>query len=234
MKRMWTLAVPAVLAATLLAGAQQPGQPQLNIDAANRTLTVTADGRVDVDPDLAIVHIGFETQPEDAKSAYADGARTSNAIIDAVKAAGVPQTAIRSEYQRLNRQYDKPHKFTLVQQWTVRVPPERAAEILDTAITAGANSSGNIDWTVKDELALEAQALEKAAQHARDNAAVLARGMGVKLGPLIYVSNQISTPIQRPRMFAMAKMAAPEAQPLAIAPDKVSREATVYAVYAIE
>ncbi len=234
MQRIWTLAATAALMGGLAASAQQPAQPQLNIDAANRTLTVTAEGRADMDPDLAVLHIGFETQPEDAKSAYADGARTSNAIIDAVKAEGVPQTAIHSESQRLSRQWDKPHKFTLVQQWTVRVAPERAAEILDAAITAGANSSGDIDWTVKDEKALEAKALENAAEHAKENAAVLARGMGVTLGRLIYVSNQVSAPMIRPRVFAMAKAAAPEAQPLAIAPDKVSREATVYAVYAIE
>lgn len=236
MKCVWILALPAALMAGLVAGAQQPGTPQLTINSSNRTLAVSADASVEVDPDLAILNIGFETQPTDAKSAYAEGARTSNAIIDAIKQAGIPESAIHSETQHLDRDFTKPHKFKLVQQWTVKVPPGRAAEILDIAISAGATSSGNIDWTVKDERALEEQALEQAAQHARDNAAVLARGMGVKLGPLVYASNQITEPIFRPRVFTaeMAPNASPVAPALSIEPNKVSRAATVYAVFAIE
>ena len=215
-------------------GAQQATQPQLKIEPANRTLTVSAEGQVTAEPEVAILHIGFDTQPNDAKAAYAEGARTSNAIIDALKQAGIPADSIRSEMQRLDRDYVKPHKFKLVQQWTVKAPPERAAEILDIAITAGATSSGDIDWTVKDEHALEEQALEKAAARVRENAAVLAKGMGVHLGPPIYISNSVSMPVFAPmRAMAMAK-SADQAQPLSIEPHKVSREASVYAVFSIE
>jgi uncharacterized protein YggE len=61
--------------------------------------------------------------------------------------------------------------------------------------------------------------------------------MGVRLGNLVYVSNQVSPPsFPHPlaRSFAMPK--APDAQqpPLAIEPHKVTSEASVYAVYSIE
>jgi len=229
------LAALAILSAAMIASAQQPGQPELRIEPANRTLTVSAEGEVSVEPEVAILHIGFETQPGDAQSVYADGTRTSNAIIAALKQAGIPENAIRSETQRLDRDYQnqKTHRFKLVQQWTVKATPERAAEVLDAAITAGATSSGDIEWTVKDEPALEEQALDRAAARARENAAVLAKSMGVRLGALIYVGNQISgvRPI-RP-MAALAREAAAP-QPLSIEPNKVSRSATVYAVYSIE
>ena len=215
--------------------AQQTTQPQLKVDSSNRTLTVSATDSVSVEPDLAVIHIGFDTQPEDAKAAYADGSRASNAIISAIKQAGVPETSIRSESQYLDRDYsNKQHKFVLRQQWSVKVSPEKAAEILDVAVTAGATSSGQIDWTMKDEKALEAEALDKAATRAKTNAEVLAKGMGVHLGALIYVSNTMSAPqFPRPMVFAMkAADAAP--QPLAIEPHQVSREASVYAVFAID
>jgi uncharacterized protein YggE len=226
----------ALFAGCTFATAQQMAQPELKVDSTNRTLTVAATETVSVDPDLAILHIGFDTQPEDAKSAYADGARASNAIVAAIKQAGIPEDAIQSESQYLSRDSIKPHKFELSQQWTVKVPPARAAEILDIAVTAGATDSGEIDWTVKDEKVLEAQALEKAASRARQDAEVLATGMGVRLGSLIYVSNQVSSPMPRPRMYdAMAPSAGRAAPPpLAIEPHKVSREANVYAVFAIE
>lgn len=228
----------SVLALGLAAAAQQPGQPELKIDATNRTLTVTATETVNAEPDVAILHIGFETMPSDAKQAYADGARNSNAIIDALKQAGIAESDIHSESQYLEPDSTpKSHKFKLAQQWTVKTTPAHAAEILDDAVTAGANNSGEIDWTVKDERALEEQALDKAAARARENAAVLARGMGVHLGAVIYASNQLSSPmIPRPMMRSSFAMA-PQAQagpPLAIEPHKVTREATVYAVFAIE
>jgi uncharacterized protein YggE len=231
-----TIASVALLAGCAFATAQQITQPELKVDSTNRTLTVSATGSVSIEPDLAILHIGFDTQPEDAKSAYADGARASNAIIGAIKAAGIPDDSIQSQSQYLDRDWSKPHKFKLSQQWTVKVPPERAAEILDIAVTAGATGSGQIDWIVKDEKALEAQALDQAASRARQNAEALAKGMGVHLGAPIYVSNQVSSPTPRPVMYEMNTLAnrAAAPPPLAIEPRKVSREATVYAVFAIE
>lgn len=229
------IAVLALMAGSAAAGAQQATQVQLKIEAANRTLTVSAEGEVSVDPDVAILHIGFTTLPVSAKDAYEQGAKTSNEIIDALKEAGIAETSIHSEWQRLNNVYDKPHKFTLEQQWTVRTTPARAAEILDIAIGAGANSSGQIDWTVADVQALEDQALDRATTRAMAEAAVLAKGMGVHLGALIYVTNQVSTPEFYPRaMEGLAENRMAAAPPLAIEPHKVSNSATVYAVFAID
>src|SRR6202012_270163 len=170
MKHTSVLALAGMFGFCMIAVGQQPGQPQFKIDSTNRTLSVSASGAVEMEPDIAILHVGFETQPQDSKSAYADGARISNAIVNAIKQAGVADAAIHSESQYLNRDFDnKQHRYRLTQTWTVKVSPERAAEILDIAVNAGANTSGEIDWTVKDEKALEQQALEKAATLAREN-----------------------------------------------------------------
>lgn len=237
------IAALALLAGCITAGAQQATQVQLKIEPSNRTLTVSAEERVTADPEIAILHIGFETQPSDAKTAYAAGAKTSNDIVAALKQAGIPETSIRSESQHLDSIGYKSHKFKLVQQWTVKTPPERAAEILDVAVSAGATDSGQIDWTVQDVKALEDQALEKAAARAKADAAVLARGMGVQLGPLVYVTNEVSglreIPMNGRNFSAFAPMSAgvmgrERDQPLAIEPRKVSRTASVYAVFAIE
>jgi len=59
--------------------------------------------------------------------------------------------------------------------------------------------------------------------------------MGVRLGSLVYVSNQMSAPsFPRPMQMMAMKAADNAQQPLAIEPHQVSREATVYAVFAIE
>lgn len=217
--------------------AQFPGQVELKVETSNRTLSVSGDAQVTADPDTAILHIGFETSPSDAQSAYAEGTRTSNAIMGAVKQAGVAESEIHSETQHLDRDYTMPksHKFKLVQQWTVKTDPAHVAQVLDAAITAGASVSGEIEWTVKDPSALDAQALQNAAARAREDAAGLAKGMGVRLGALVYVSKTSAPdvrPMQMQRVMAMAK--AQSDQPLAIEPGKVTRSASVSAVYAIE
>ncbi|MGD0735945.1 MAG: SIMPL domain-containing protein [Terracidiphilus sp.] len=227
-----------VAACACVATAQPPTQAQLKIESANRTLTVSAEERVTADPEIAILHIGFETPLSDAKTAYAAGAKTSNDIVTALKNAGIPEASIRSENQHLQNELGKAHRFKLVQQWTVKAPPDRAAEILDVAVGAGATDSGQIDWTMQDVRALEDQALDRAAARVKANADVLAKGMGVHLGPLVYVTNQVSGP----QFQSMANFESNNGaggyitvtKALAIEPRKVSRTASVYAVFAIE
>lgn len=227
------------LAACGVSVAQQPSDLKLNINSSNRTIAVSAQGRVTIDPDVAILHIGFETKPEDSKTAYSDGARTSNAIVTAIKGAGIPETSIRSEYQRLEPFDVKNHRFKLTQEWTVKVPPARAGDILDLAISAGATDSGQIEWTVEDVHALEDQALKQAAERARSDAAVIANSTGAHLGSLLFATNQIavvrtSFGVNGNSSVQFDNKAGAYAPPLAIEPRKVVREATVYAVFAIE
>ena len=234
--RIYSLAV-LVLGASFVAQAQEPNQIEQRIDPTNRTLAVRAEGHISVEPEVAVLHIGFTTPSSDAKGAYAAGSKTSNEIIAALKQAGLEESSIRSVSQHLQTDWEKPHKFKLVEQWSVRTTPARAAEILDIAVSNGANQGGEIDWTVRDEKLLGDKALEEASAHAREQAATLARGMEVKLGRLLYVTNQMSSsnPIRPRGMVAMSMMAkSAPAAPLAIEPEKVERTASVYAVFAIE
>jgi hypothetical protein len=235
----------ALTALAFLAGtaafAQQANQIQLKIDSSNRTLSVSAEERVTADPDIAVLHVGFQTPPSDAKSAYAAGAKISNEVVSALKQAGILEASVRSVSQRLETVDAKAHKFKLVQSWAVETTPKRAAEILDIAIGAGATESGEIEWTVQDIHALEDQALSRAGERAKSDAAVLAKSMGAHLGALLYVSNDVEEP-QSTNGYARANFAGggggadyiTTPHPLSIEPHKVSRTATVYAVFAIE
>lgn len=243
MKLGHVLVAASLLATSTISGAQTANQIQLKIDSSDRTLAVSAQGRVTADPEIAILHIGFGTQPADSKTAYADGTRTSNAIVASLKQAGIAESAIRSESQHLSPEYNKPHKFRFEQEWTVKVAPARVAEILDIAVTAGATDSGQIDWTMQDEKALEDQALDRAAARAMSDAAVLAKVMGVHLGSLLYSTNQIQAASFNGGVFLNNSAGfADQPQvdkrslgaPASIEPRKVSRIATVYAVFAIE
>jgi uncharacterized protein YggE len=198
--------------------------------------------------DTATVHIGFIAYGPDSDAAYATGSRLSNAIVKALTAAAVPSDAIQSENQNVSPvqeyQIDKltpaekaQRKFQVVQSWTVRTPADNAAKILDLAVKAGANQSGQIDWNLKYQNAPQAEAAAKALQRARTVAGEMAKGLDVKLGNLIYASNETQSEPVRPLMKAMFVTngaLAPAPQPLAINPRQIEKSATVYAVFAIE
>jgi uncharacterized protein YggE len=231
-----------------LVAAPVPAQ-QIQINKDNRTIAITATASASAMADTATVHIGFVAYAADAEAAYAKGSKTSNAIIGALKANGVAKTAIQSESQsvaetqqyeldRLTPEEREQRRFQVRQSWTVQTKADEAAKVLNTAVNAGANQSGQIDWTFADEKALEAKAAGNALTRARAIAAQMAQGLGIHLGELIYASNQVPEG-PRPMMRAggviggiLGTIAAPP--PLAISPQKVERSATVYAVFAIQ
>lgn len=221
---------------------------QIPINKDNRTIAITASDTASAMADTATVHVGFVEYAPDAEAAYAKGSKTSNAIIAALTARGVAKTDIQSESQSVaeTQQYEldkltpaerDQKRFQVRQSWTVHTNTDQAAKILNTAVNAGANSSGQIDWTVADEKALEAKAAGNALARARAIASQMAQGLGIQLGELIYASNQ-APEAPRPIIMHSMAMAAPNAEaaaaPLAIRPRKVERSATVYAVFAIQ
>jgi uncharacterized protein YggE len=232
-----------ILAIALLAHPLSAQSVQVN--PANRTIAITATDKVIVMADTATVHIGFIAYGPDSDAAYATGSRISNAIVKSLTSAGVPNDAIESENQNVSPvqeyQIDKltpaekaQRKFQVVQSWTVRTPADDAAKILDLAVKAGANQSGQIDWSLKDENAPQAEAAAKALQRARTVAGEMAKGLNVRFGPLLFASNETQAEPPRPLMQAMAKSAMAAPAPLAINPRRIEKSATVYAVFAIE
>jgi uncharacterized protein YggE len=237
----------AAVAATLFTATSFAQVNQtLTINKDNRSITVSATDTAFAMADQAVVNIGYQAYGEDEQSAYAEGSRRSNAITDALAAAHVPADTIESQDQNLQplNEYElknlpaslKNMKFRITQSWTVRTAPNDAAHVLDVAVKAGANQSGSIGWEMKDPSLLEAAASAKALAHAQAIAARMAEGLHIKVGSLLYASNQPQEGVVRPVMMARA-MAAPmakEAKPLSISARRVERSSTVFAIFAIE
>jgi uncharacterized protein len=222
----------------------------IQVDRNNRTIAITATDKASAAADIAIVTVGYRIYAPDAPTAYSQGSQLSNAIVEALKKAGVPDEAIESKDQGLTRtefpDSDKStpaeraqRAFTLEQNWTVRAAAGDAARVLHVAIGAGANESGNIEWDLSDRDALQAKAAALALEHARRIAGRMAEGLNAHLGVLIYASNQEPlTPIRRILMtsetLATVSSTPVASVPLVIHPQQVEESATVYAVFAIE
>jgi uncharacterized protein len=235
------LTTVALAAMTFAAEAQT-----IQVNKDNRTIAITTTDEAQAVADRAVVSVGYTVYGTDQDSTYADASKLSNAIMKALKDAGVKPEAIESTEQNLSAigdddkpRYSKGIRFVASQGWTVTVPADAAADTLHTAVTAGANNSGNINWQLADDSKLESEAAEKALVHAKQIAERMTKGLGVTLGPLVYASNQ--TP-PRPGIFGMlntesasvSRVLNKNLKPLAIRPDKISKSATVYAVFSLQ
>ncbi|MEG9435572.1 SIMPL domain-containing protein [Edaphobacter sp. HDX4] len=225
-----------------LSGAAQT----IQVNKENRTIAITATDKVTALADQATLHVGFIAYGPDSNTAYANGSKLSNSIVNALTDSGIPKDSIQSENQQIapvqNYQLDKlteaqkaQRQFQVTQSWTIKMEAADAAKALDLAVKAGANQSGQIDWDFKDENAPETQAAAKALQRAHTQAQQMATSLNAKLGSLLYASNEVQPSGPRPMFRAMAAAPAMEkVQPLAINPREVEKSATVYAVFAIE
>ena len=119
-----------------------------------------------------------------------------------------------------------------------------AAEVIRVSIAAGGNQTGAIEWRLSDHKGLQAKAAEAALVKARAVANHMAEGLHVKLGDLIYASNETPNAkiyfarkgndgyvLNTESVSVSTVRAGP---PLYIRPQTMREEATVYAVFAIE
>jgi uncharacterized protein YggE len=236
------LAALAILALPLAAAAQSTPGVTLRIDKDNRTLSVSATDHAEAAPDVADVHIGFTAYGPTLQAAYKSGSDTSAAIVKAVLAAGATHADIQSQNQSVTRlseyqiKQQKGQRFSVQQSWTVSVAPKDAAVILDAAIQAGADQSGDINWRMKNSIALDAEAIHRATERAHAMAEALAQSMNVTLGKPLYATNSTEGPTLRPMMMnAMAKFKTEDnTAPLTIEAQQIDRTATVQILYAID
>jgi uncharacterized protein len=225
----------------------------IQINRENKTIAISTTDEATTTADIAAVTVGFEVFGPDAETVYADGGKLSHAVLEALHKAGVEDKSIESSAQGLQRNTnfddkDKPEQrarkqFVMRQSWEVSVPPQSAGSIIRNAVAAGANQSGAIEWRFSDRKALQAKAAESALVKAREVASRMAEGLHVKLGSLIYASNEtpnVKLFIPRADRFLNTESASVSGTvsiplpTLEIRPQTIREEATVYAVFAIE
>ena len=236
-----------LIALGLLAVAVSAGAQTIQVNKDNRTIAITTTDEAEAVADRAVVSIGFTVYGTDQDGTYADASKTSNAVVKALKDSGIKEEAIESRDQSLREiddndkvRYAKGIRFVFSQGWSVRVPANEAANTLHLAITAGANNSGNISWELADEKALQSEAAEKALVHAQEIAERMAKGLHTALGQLVYASNEAPTPEGRGFGYGLGGSIGggvrfkENLKPLAIRPEKISKSATVYAVFSLQ
>jgi hypothetical protein len=240
------LAVSALGRAAPAAQAQTPTPEPVNNPA--RTITVIGQATVHVVPDVANVSIGVETRAATVADATQENQTKMKALMAALKQAGIADKDIQTSNYSISWNQPQPivspapeiapgqtvtgTTYTVSNMVNVTVRDLNAiSEVLDTATAAGANSIWGVSFGMDKPDVPLADARTQAVADARTRAQALADLGGVKLGPVMSMSEVMSGgPIPVAMPFA-AKEAAAGATP--ISPGEVEVSYQVQVVYFI-
>lgn len=163
---------------------------------APASITVSGDAKVSAKPDIAELSFGVTTgRMGTAKDALASLTKRMNAILDAVKKAGIEEKDINTESFYMNPAYDWSdgrqtlRGYEATQSLRVKVRDlDKVGDILTVATNAGANQAGNVNFIIDNPDAVRAQARGEAISDAKAKAELLADQLGLKLGRILNFS----------------------------------------------
>lgn len=190
---------PATANTNALAAAQQG-----NSETLPRTISVNGTGSASAAPDVAYVTLGVETVNADPAQAVADNTTKMTAVMEALKALGIADADIQTVNYTMwiEQVVDRDGvptgetKYHVSNQVRVKITDfDKTGEVLQAALTAGANTVAGVEFAVSDPSALQQQARDKAMADAQAKAGQLAAGFSVQLGPVRNV-NEFSGIVQ--------------------------------------
>ncbi len=190
------LAFALVLSACGPATINQAAQPVV------RTLNVNGLGASYLTPDIAYINIGVHNEGATASEVVEANKAQTNAVIDAIKKAGVDKKDIRTTNFSIypSQQYSPEGTVTgtiYMVDNTVYVTVrdlDGLGSLLDDTISAGANSINSIQFDVADKTAAVKDARAKGVEDAKTQAQELADAAGVTLGEIQNISFYDNSP----------------------------------------
>lgn len=203
------------------------------------TITVSGEGAVEGAPDMAVLSLGVTTQGETAAEAMRQNSGSVEAVIARLKSAGIEARDVQTSNLSLNPNwsgYDssstpKITGYTASNQVMVRIRDlPKLGEVLDAAISDGANTLNGLTFGLSNPGPAEDQARVQAVAAAKARAELLTKAAGAKLGKILSISEATgyAPPVPMFRAAKDAVMAVP------VEGGEVATTATVTIVYEIQ
>ena len=198
------LATLAIVAAIMLSAiptaAARPSQA--GESSFPKTITVVGSGSASAVPDVATANIGVDTQAASPEAATSQNDESLQAVLAALKAAGIEEKDIQTAYYNLyaEQRFD-PATGQPTGQFTYRVSASLSVKLRDlaqvgavlgNAVKAGANNISGVYFSIEDTARLQEAARAKAVADAKTRAQALAQLSGVQLGEVVSVSEVIT------------------------------------------
>lgn len=220
-----SLAVTPAIAQVATAPAAFPDGAVLDVSATGKTTRV---------PDIATIRAGVVTQATTAAQALTDNAQRMNAVLAALKSAGVQPRDIMTSNVSLSPQYryenNQPPVITGYQASnTVSIrfrDIAKSGAILDTLVKQGANQIDGPSLSLDQPDAALDEARVDAVRRARARAELYAKAAGLSVVRILTISESGEMAGPQPPM-PVYRMAAAKVADTSIAPGEADVTATV-------
>ena len=237
------MSIRSVLLAGLLAFAALPLATALADEPAPRTVSVSGQGEVSAEPDLAHVTLGVQARRPTMAEARKEVATTVDRVLALCKDLKVDPKFVNATRVQVQPDYSWDERnrkqvllgYIVSREVQVEVRDlEQLGPLIERAVSAGVNQVSDpvLDSTQRKQL--ERQAMTLAVQDARLNAETLAQAAGVGLGAVRTMSASGAAPVMpmyRAKMMMADAAAAPPAPEASYQPGEMKFSASVSAEY---
>lgn len=198
------------------AGAQAGPRPE----PERPIIAVSANAEVDVAPDRAHLSVAVESRGRTAAEAATANARAQNAVLDAVRRAGVPAAQLQTSALSVAPEYEYPREGgrPTVIGYQARNSVEVEIRdltvigaVLDAVLAAGATNVTGPRFAIADATSARRAALELAVKKARADAEAIAAAAGVGLGGVLEILSNDQGEVAPMMEFARARLSASSA-----------------------
>ena len=187
-------------------------------------VVVSGEGLVRVAPDQAFVTLSVESRNRNPKEAQTQNATTMSAVQQKLSGLGLAKDAIRTLTVQLDLESDWVNGRQIPKGYVARNMVEiraddvsRVGEIIDLAVSSGANNVHGVRFDVKQRESLEREALKRATADARARAEAAASGAGRTIDRVLRIEEPGSrpyAPAAPPMMMARAAEAGAAQTPI--------------------
>lgn len=201
------------------------------------SVNVSGNGEAKAAPGIYVFHLGVSHRSTDVRAANAAVDRSAAAVVTAARKAGLAKADIQSTNVSINPVYNpkaqpnEPQVYEVTRNITLTLrDPARYADLVESLIQAGVNRISNIEAKPADPQALADRALSAAVANAKHKAALIAKSLGVTLGPAISLNESG----QGPRPLVMGAMQARSAENGGYEPGMITTQTQVSASFELE
>lgn len=161
-------------------------------DKMERTLTVEAEGKVTVAPDIAITTMGMTAEGKTVAEAQQKNTQVMNSLLEKVKALGVDKADVQTTNYNIFPNYDYTdgkqtiRNYQVNQSVTIKIRDlAKSNQVLALAGEVGANNVSGLQFTIDDREMYKEKARDLALQKVAEKRNALARSLGVSLRSIV-------------------------------------------------
>lgn len=200
---------------------------------------VSGNYQMEIAPDTAYINLGTVTEAETVAAAQAKNADISTKIRLQLEDLGIKSDYIKTahyvvtplyKYDDSGRRLPSIKGYQITNSITVTTSVEKAGEVVDTALNAGANQVNSIRFSKKDETDVKNAALAQAVRDALSKANAMAAALDKRVVRVTTVNENgvhLQSPETANRLYAKASMADAASTPISAGLIQISADVQI-------